>query len=169
MAGQRYAECIEPDQERYPEVRAGLMHLMDDLSPLTSTIKFRSKRYDFRRRYWAVGRRVFNLNSKPSCQTRSKASLTSRKTAELYCLRRFPMCLLWGSMVTSKAELVVWNGVLHTSYCHHSTKEYSFEYFREGGQLTYWSVRCNKVFRFSWLGYHRYHSTLPLCGKMVDT
>jgi len=47
---------------------------------------------------------------------------------------RYPMRLLWGSMSTSKSELVVWNGVLHTSYCHHSTKEYSFEYFREGGQ-----------------------------------
>jgi len=54
------------------------MHLIDDHSPLTSTIKFRSKRYDFTRRYCAVGSLVFNLNSKPSCLTRSKASLTSR-------------------------------------------------------------------------------------------
>jgi len=62
------------------------------------------------------------------------------------------MGLLWGTMVTSKARLVVWNGVLYTSYCHHSTNEYSFEHFRERGQQTYWSVGRNKVFRFSWLG-----------------
>jgi len=41
------------------------MHLLDDLLPLTSTNKFRSKRHRFRRRYCAVGGKVFSLNSRP--------------------------------------------------------------------------------------------------------
>jgi len=43
------------------------MHLIEDLSPI-----LRSKRYDFRR--CAVGRRLFRLNSKPSCHTRATVS-----------------------------------------------------------------------------------------------
>jgi len=81
------------------------MHLMDDLSPLTSTIKVRSKRYDFRRTYWAVGRRVFNLNSKPSCQT-----LILERSKDVL---RYPMCLLWGSMVASTAHITSDNLNLH--------------------------------------------------------
>jgi len=60
--------------------------LMLYLSLLTSTIKLRLSRYDFNRTNWPVGIRDFNLWNKPSCHTRSKASLTSTKIAELYCL-----------------------------------------------------------------------------------
>jgi len=35
--------------------------------------------------------------------------------------------------------------------------------------VAYRSVRLDKVLRFSWFWYHRYHSTLPLRGKVVDT
>jgi len=89
------------------------------------------------RRVWcSFGRVRFNILVKRNSSVFSFKSFSDIKEDCLTILLilegtkkvlRYLMGLLWGTMVTSKSKLVVWNGILYSSHCHHSTKENSFE------------------------------------------
>lgn len=61
-----------------------LIFSIPDVDELYCTWKYLSVRYDLSKLNKEEGRNCLSLNSKPSCQTLSKACETSKKTQEQY-------------------------------------------------------------------------------------